>query len=85
MQKKAKKAARVLKTKDEKAPKKVLVTGAAGFVGHHLVEQILKTTDWHVTTLDRLDTSGNLNRLAGINVWENEKHRVRVIYHDLRA
>jgi dTDP-glucose 4,6-dehydratase len=85
MQKRAKKAVKAIKSKEEKSPKNVLVTGAAGFVGHHLVEQILKTTDWYVTTLDRLDTSGNLNRLVGINVWENEKHRVKVIYHDLRA
>ncbi len=76
---------RAVRSRHEMAPKKVLVTGAAGFVGHHLVEQILKTTDWHVTTLDRLDTSGNLNRLVGINVWDIEKHRVRFVYHDLRA
>lgn len=85
MQKKTKKGVKPIKTKAEMTPKKVLVTGAAGFVGHHLVEQILKTTDWHVTTLDRLDTSGNLNRLTGINVWDNEKHRTRFVFHDLRA
>jgi dTDP-glucose 4,6-dehydratase len=81
-----KKVLKVLKGQEVgKQPKKVLITGAAGFVGHHLVEHILKTTDWQIVTLDRLDTSGNLNRLSGINVWDNEKTRVRFVFHDLRA
>jgi dTDP-glucose 4,6-dehydratase len=67
------------------SPKKVLLTGAAGFVGHHLVEHILKNTDWHITTLNRLDTAGNLNRLHGINVWDREKYRVKVVFHDLKS
>jgi dTDP-glucose 4,6-dehydratase len=85
MQKQLSKAAKALKTRAEKTKKRILITGAAGFVGHHLVEHVLKSTDWEVTTLDRLDTSGNLNRLHGINVWDREKHRVRVVHHDLRA
>ena len=63
--------------------KKLLVTGAAGFIGHHFVDRILKETDWAVTIIDRLDTSGNLNRLADIGAAKND--RVRFIYHDLRA
>ncbi len=43
--------------------KRVLITGGAGFIAHHLVVRILKNTDWEVVTLDRLDYSGNLNRL----------------------
>lgn len=65
--------------------KTCLITGAAGFVGHHLVEHILKNTDWDITTIDRLDTSGTLNRFPGINVWDKEKKRVRIVYHDLKA
>ena len=64
---------------------RALVTGGAGFVGHHLIEHILKTTDWEVVSLDRLDTSGNLNRLADMPIWEREKRRIRVVFHDLRA
>lgn len=63
----------------------VLVTGGAGFIGHHVVEAILKNTDWVITVLDRLDTSGNLNRLSDLEVWEAEKRRVHVVFHDLRA
>lgn len=63
--------------------KSILVTGAAGFIGHHFVDRILKETDWTVTIIDRLDTSGNLNRLADIGAAKNK--RVRFVFHDLRA
>ena len=43
--------------------KKILITGGAGFIAHHVVDKILSTTDWEIITLDRLDFSGNLNRL----------------------
>ena len=76
---------KISKFAGKKGPKKVLITGAAGFVGHHLVEHVLKSTDWHITIVDRLDTSGNLNRLPGINVWDREKTRVKFVFHDLRA
>ena len=46
--------------------KKILVTGGAGFIGHHFIAYLLKHTDWHITSLDRLDFSGNLNRLNNI-------------------
>jgi dTDP-glucose 4,6-dehydratase len=62
---------------------KILITGAAGFIGHHVVQAVLERTDWHVTLIDRLDTSGNLNRLAEIGAAKNP--RVRFVYHDLRA
>lgn len=65
--------------------KKVLITGSAGFIGSHLLECILKETDWSVVCLDRFDTSGNLNRIADTEVWGKEKHRVRYYYADLRG
>ena len=46
--------------------KKILITGGAGFIAHHVVDLILKATDWEIVTLDRLDFSGNLNRLNEI-------------------
>ena len=67
--------------------KHVLITGGAGFIAHHLIDLLLKKTDWKITTLDRLDYSGNLNRLHEIlqeQTPENRK-RVSVVYHDLKA
>jgi dTDP-glucose 4,6-dehydratase len=67
--------------------KRILITGGAGFIAHHLIHKILLETDWEVVTLDRLDYSGNLNRLHDIleSVSTEDKKRVKVVYHDLRA
>ena len=67
--------------------KKILITGGAGFIAHHVIDKILSVTDWEVITLDRLDFSGNLNRLNEVvtSYPENERKRVRVIHHDLKA
>lgn len=65
--------------------KKILITGGAGFIGAHFIEHILKNTDWAIVCADRLDHSGNLNRLADIEGWENYKHRIVTRYHDFRA
>jgi len=67
--------------------KKVLVTGGAGFIAHHVIETLIEKTDWEIISLDRLDFSGNLNRLhdvmSGFDV--ETRKRVKVIFHDLRA
>jgi len=62
---------------------KVLITGGAGFIGHHVVEAILQRTEWSITLIDRLDISGNLNRLAEVGAAKNP--RVRLSFHDLKA
>jgi dTDP-glucose 4,6-dehydratase len=66
---------------------KILVTGGAGFVATHLIEHILKNTDWDVVSLDRYDTSGNPNRLAEMldTTPGIDKSRVRVVFWDLKA
>lgn len=63
-------------------PCNILVTGGTGFVGHHLVEHLLNSTSAAITIIDRLDVSGNLNRLSEIGC---PHPRVRFIYHDLRS
>lgn len=63
---------------------RVLVTGGCGFVGHHVIEHILKNTDWEVVSLDRLDYSGNQNRLYEALGWNYNK-RVKIVFHDLKA
>ena len=67
--------------------KKILITGGAGFIAHHVIDKIQSTTDWEIITLDGLDFSGNLNRLIEVesSYPDNEQKRVRVIHHDLKA
>lgn len=70
-----------------KVSKKVLITGGVGFIAHHVINHFLKETDWDIVTLDRLDYSGNLNRLHDIlsSYPDSVKKRVNIIFHDLKA
>jgi len=65
--------------------KTILVTGGAGFIAHHVIEEILDNTDWNIVSLDRLDFSGNLNRLQEVVGSRKDKKRVKVVHHDLKA
>ncbi len=65
--------------------KRVLITGGAGFIGHHIIEHLLKNTDWEIVSLDRLGVSGNYNRLTEIECWKEQGHRVKFFHHDLRS
>ena len=68
--------------------KTVLITGGAGFIAHHVIEKILRETDWKIICLDRLDISGNLNRLADMLMPIDPRlvsHRMRIVFHDLKA
>lgn len=67
--------------------KNVLITGGAGFIAHHVIDVLLDRTDWNIVTLDRLDYSGNLNRLAEIleSKTPEQRKRVRTVFHDLKA
>ena len=67
--------------------KRVLITGGAGFIAHHLINFLLINTNWEIISLDRLDYSGNLNRLDNIllGFTKKDKHRVKIVYHDLKS
>ncbi len=67
--------------------KRVLITGGAGFIAHHLIGHLLKYTDWEIVSLDRLDLSGNLNRLADMlsEADAETRKRVEIVFHDLKA
>jgi dTDP-glucose 4,6-dehydratase len=67
--------------------KRVLITGGAGFIGHHVIDLFLKKTDWEIISLDRLDYSGNLNRLDDVvrRYPAETRKRVKIVWHDLKA
>ena len=67
--------------------KNVLVTGGAGFIAHHLIYYLLKNTNWNIVSLDRLDYSGNLNRLDNIlsKLTSKQKSRIKVVFQDLKS
>lgn len=64
---------------------RVLITGAAGFIGHHLVDHLLVNTDWELVLLDRLDTSGSLARFQESEIFQNHKKRCTWVWGDLRS
>ena len=67
--------------------RRVLITGGAGFIAHHLIKYILVNTDWEVVSVDRLDFGGNLNRLDNIlsDLDKKDRRRVKVVFHDLKS
>ena len=67
--------------------KNILITGGAGFIAHHLIYYLIKKTDWNIISLDRLDYSGNLNRLDSIlsTLSIKEKSRIKIVFHDLKS
>jgi len=65
--------------------KHVLITGGVGFIGHHMVNYLLENSDAKITIIDRLDTSGNLNRLTELDTYKKNKSRVNFVWHDFKS
>lgn len=63
--------------------RKILITGGAGFVGHHACDGILKTTNWDIVVLDSLNYAGDMNRITDSEIFDHK--RVKFVWHDLRA
>ena len=62
----------IIKQEDMKT--RILITGAAGFIGHHVVEHILKTTEWDIVVLDKLTYASNgLDRLRDIEAFDGKR------------
>ena len=57
--------------------KKVLITGGAGFIGHHVIEHLLRKTNWDIVILDKLSyASYGLERLRNGETLSNPRVRV---------
>jgi len=56
---------------------KVLITGGAGFAGHHVVEHLLKNTDWDICVLDKLSyAASGFDRLRDIEAFTDARVQI---------
>jgi len=63
---------------------RVLLTGAGGFVGHHTLAHLLKTTLWEIVATDSFRHFGTSARIRAVfDELPDERKRVTVITHDL--
>ena len=63
---------------DEFKPRRIIVTGGAGFIGSNFAHWVAENTDCHVTVLDKLTYAGNPENLAGL-----DPDRVRLVVGDI--
>lgn len=64
--------------------RKILITGAAGFLGSHFVEEVLLNTDWEIVALCRLTYVGDMERIVNSLHVKQHADRIKIIYHDLK-
>lgn len=63
-------------------PKKIIVTGGCGFIGHHFVEHVHKSTDWDIIVIDKLTyASMGFERLRDTGTLDSG--RVKIFCYDL--
>lgn len=63
--------------------KRVLLTGAAGFIGSHCLDHLLVNTDWHIVATASFRHKGVPERIVESEHYQAHKERVTFIYHDL--
>lgn len=62
------------------------LSGAGGFIGHHVLEHVLTVTDWDVEATDSFRHKGRCDRIAQVLDGRPERGgRTRVTTHDLAA
>ena len=66
--------------------KRVLITGAGGSIGCHVLRHFLKNTDWDIVAVDSFRHKGLVDRIWRVTYKHPETlPRLTVITHDLRA
>ena len=60
--------------------KRVLLTGASGFIGAHCLKYLFEKTDWFVVALDSFKHKGTYSRLSEIDI---PSDRFLLLRHDL--
>lgn len=65
--------------------KRILITGGAGFVGHHFIDEVISNTDWDIVALVRLNTVGDIQRIADSMKAREGADRIKIVWHDLRS
>lgn len=62
------------------------LSGAGGFIGHHMLEHVLSVTDWDVEATDSFRHKGRCDRIAQVLDGHPEwRPRLNVTTHDLAA
>jgi dTDP-glucose 4,6-dehydratase len=64
--------------------KRVLLTGAGGFVGSHCLRHLLVNTDWEIVVIDSFRHKGTTDRI-NVQARGMDKERVSIFVHDLRV
>lgn len=63
--------------------KRVLLTGASGFVGSHVLEYLLQKTNWEITCVCSWEHKGTPERILDSKIYQEHKDRVKIVTHDL--
>lgn len=62
---------------------RVLITGAAGFFGHHLIRYLLDNTKFEVEGIDALTYAGHLDRLRDNGCLNDKRVRIHLVNFNL--
>ena len=71
---------RALSSSLPRVPKRVLVTGGAGFISSNFIRHLLRATPYEVVSLDALTYAGNIENLADVMSHE----RLSFVHGDIR-
>lgn len=65
--------------------RRILITGSAGFIGHHIVDHFLQKTQYDLVLLDRMDCSGSMIRFQESQIYHDHKNRCKWVWWDLKS